>query len=373
MKKISLITIFDVANFGTFLQALATAVTIQSFGAKVEIVHYERPFKDTTLLRRNIFIRGIYYFYFWLRGFDGCLFLYRCRRFVAKHTSITRAYFSFEELKNNPPKADVYLTGSDQVWNTSHNQGLDEAFYLSYAPKGAKKVSYAASIGQNAIPDEYKNRTKKLLSQYDAISVRENSAVQILSELGINATQVLDPTLLLDKNQWLKYANKRLVKDDYLLVYSVEPKEFDNKVSEIAKHIANEKNLKIVSVSNYGKEKHILGCDIYYDFALPQVFLSLMAHASFVVASSFHGTAFAINFNRPFLTVTPSAFSSRIASILALTGLNDRRINDVEDINKDIIDKGIDYEKVNRILEIERKKSLAFITSKIIDPCLNEF
>lgn len=367
MKKISLITIFDVANFGTFLQALATAVTIQSFGAKVEIVHYERPFKNTALLRRNILVRGIYYFYFWLRGLDGCLFLHRCRRFVAKHTQITRAYFSVEELKKDPPKADVYLTGSDQVWNTSHNQGLDEAFYLCYAHKGAKKVSYAASIGQDVIPDEYKNTTKQFLAQYDAISVRENNAVSILSELGIKATQVLDPTLLLDRNQWLKYASQRLVKDDYLLVYSVEPKEFDNKVSEIARYIANEKNLKIVSISNYGKEKHILGCDLYYDFALPQVFLSLMAHASFVVASSFHGTAFAINFNRPFLTVTPGAFSSRIASILALTELNDRRINDVEEINKDVIYKEIDYEKVNRILEIERRKSLDFIKTKIVN------
>ena len=160
MKKISLITIFDVANFGTFLQALATAVTIQSFGAKVEILHYERPFKNTTLLKRNIIVRGMYYLYFWLRGLDGCLFLHRCRKFVAKYTQITRAYFSLEELRHNPPKADVYLTGSDQVWNTSHNQGLDEVFYLSFAPKDAKKVSYAANIGQNDIPDEYKDMTK---------------------------------------------------------------------------------------------------------------------------------------------------------------------------------------------------------------------
>lgn len=368
MKKISLLTIFDVANFGTFLQALATAVTIQSFGAKVEILHYERPFKNTTLLKRNIIVRGMYYLYFWLRGLDGCLFLHRCRKFVAKYTQITRAYFSLEELRHNPPKADVYLTGSDQVWNTSHNQGLDEVFYLSFAPKDAKKVSYAASIGQNDIPDEYKDMTKKLLSNYDAISVRENSAVLILSELGLKAVQVLDPTLLLDKKQWLKYASKRLVKEDYLLVYSVEPKEFDNKVSEIARCIADELNLKIVSVSNYGKEKHILGCDFYYDFALPQDFLSLMAHASFVVASSFHGTAFAINFNRPFLTVTPSAFSSRIASLLTLTGLKGRQINDVEDINKDMIYENIDYEKVNSILEVDRKKSLDFIRTKIVNP-----
>lgn len=365
-KKISLITIFDVANFGTYLQSLATALSLQKMDAEVEIVHYERPFKNTKLLRRHFILRGLYYLYFWLRGFDGILFTFRCRRFVSKYTKITKPYFSINQLKQHPPQADIYMTGSDQVWNTDHNQGIDEAYYLSYAPTGKKKVAYAASIGQDFIPEKYKKRTKELLSQYDAISVREKRAVELLADLGIKATQVLDPTLLLNRGQWMRFANKRLVKEDYLLVYSVEPTEYDRKVSEVADCIAKAKKLRIVSVSNFGEEKHIPGCDEYYDFALPQDFLSLMAHASFVVASSFHGTAFAINFNRQFLTITPGAFSSRIASLLELTGLQERRINGISDLEESLIYRTIEYESVNSVINKNREKSLCFIHNNII-------
>lgn len=365
-KKISLITIFDVANFGTYLQTLATAVILQNLGASVEVVHYERPFKNTKLLRKNFILRYFFYLYFWLRGYDGCLFMYRCRRFVSKYTRISRTYFSIDELKKNPPIANVYVTGSDQVWNTDHNQGIDEAYYLCYAPTGKKKVSYAASIGQDSIPEQHKKRTFELLSQYDAISVREDNAVRLLAELGLKATHVLDPTLMLDREHWLKYANKRMVSEDYLLVYSVEPAEYDSKVAEVAKLLANRHNLKIVSVSNYGDGKYIPGCDIYFDFALPQNFLSLMAHASFVVASSFHGTAFAINFNRQFFTITPSAFSSRIASLLALTGMENRRISSVDDLNEELLLEQIDFTTVNSILHKSRDKSLDFIKQNII-------
>lgn len=365
-KKISLITIFDVANFGTYLQSLATALSLQKMGADVEIVHYERPFKNTILLRRLFFVRELYYLYFWMRGFDGILFTLRCRKFVSKYTKITKPYFSIYQLKQHPPQAEIYMTGSDQVWNIDHNQGIDEAYYLSYAPAGKKKVAYAASIGQDSIPEKYKKRTKELLSQYDAISVREKRAVELLAELGITSTQVLDPTLLLNREQWMRFANKRLVKEEYLLVYSVEPTEYDRKVSEVAKFIAKTKKLRIVSVSNFGEEKHIPGCDEYYDFALPQNFLSLMAHASFVVASSFHGTAFAINFNRQFLTITPGAFSSRIASLLELTGLQERRINGISDLNESLICKTIEYESVNSVINNYREKSLCFIHDNII-------
>lgn len=360
-KKISLITIFDVANFGTYLQALATAVTIQKMGCKTEIVHYERPFKNTKLLRRPVIIRWIYYLYFKLRGFNGILFTYRCRNFVSKYTKITKPYFSIKQLMQHPPQADIYMTGSDQVWNTDYNRGIEEAYYLSYVPKGKKKVAYAASIGQDYIREEFKARTKELLSKYDSISVRESKAVELLADIGITATHVLDPTLLLNRKQWLEFTGERLVKKDYLLVYSVEPTEYDGKVAEVAERIAKAKNLKIISVSNYGEDKRIPGCVEYFDFALPQDFLSLMAHASFVVASSFHGTAFAINFNRQFLTITPGVFSSRIASLLDLTGLSARRISGISDVSDSLIRSEIEYDHVNKILNDSRDNSLRFM------------
>lgn len=365
-KKVSLITVFDVGNFGTYLQALATAVALQQLGCETEIVHYERPFKNTILLRRHFILRHLYYLYFRLRGYDGILFTHRCRKFVSRYTKITKPYFSIDQLKRNAPQADIYLTGSDQVWNTDHNRGIDEAYYLTYAQKGKKKVAYAASIGQDTIPEEYKERTKELLCQYSAISVRESKAVELLAGIGIKATHVVDPTLLLNKEQWMQYSSRRLVNDDYLLVYSVEPTEYDVKVSQVAERIAKAKNLKIISVSNFGEDKRIPGCDKYYDFALPQEFLSLMANASYVVASSFHGTAFAINFNRQFITITPGAFSSRIASLLEITGLTERRISEVSELSDHLLQSPINYEPVNAILDNQRQQSLKFLRNSIL-------
>lgn len=364
--RVALITIFDVANFGTYLQALATALSLKRLGAKVKIIHYERPFKNTKQLRRNFILRNMYYLYFWLRGYNGSLFTLRCRRFVSKYVRITKTYFSIEELKKDPPKADVYITGSDQVWNTEHNRGIDEVFYLAFAPSVKKKAAFAASIGQDAIPNEYKERTRELLSQYDCISVRENKAVELLAEIGISAKQMLDPTLMLNREQWLKYASKRIVAEDYLLVYSVEPAEYDLIVSDVATKIAEVKKLKIVSVSNFGEDKRIPGCDEYFDFALPQVFLSLMAHASYVVASSFHGTAFAINFNRQFLTINPGAFSSRINSLLKLTGLENRRLSGMYDLSEDLLDQEIDFIPINNILVKNRNNCFDYISKCIV-------
>ena len=91
-----------------------------------------------------------------------------------------------------------------------------------------------------------------------------------------------------------------------------------------------------------------------------------MAHASFVVASSFHGTAFPINFNRQFLTITPGAFSSRIASLLELTGLQERRINGISDLEESLIYRTIEYESVNSVINKNREKSLCFIHNNII-------
>ena len=99
--------------------------------------------------------------------------------------SVSRRYNSFEDLKSNPPVADVYLTGSDQVWNSIHNRGIDKVFYLAFAPEGKKKCAYAASFGMSEVPQEETEETKNLLQSYNSISVREFSNVDILNKLGI--------------------------------------------------------------------------------------------------------------------------------------------------------------------------------------------
>ncbi|MDO5481834.1 MAG: polysaccharide pyruvyl transferase family protein [Bacteroidaceae bacterium] len=367
-KKISLITIFDNPNFGTYLQALALGVVLKSKDVDVEIVHYERPIWHTySILRRKFkILEPLYNLRAFLRKEKSVIQRIRCRRFVSKRVEISPTYYSYEQLQKNPPKADIYLTGSDQVWNTTHNRGVDRSFYLGYAPESSPRFAYAASIGMDSIPKEFIEETKALLSRYQRISVREHSNINILSSIGIKSEMVLDPTLLLTRQEWMNYAKPMRIDEPYLLVYSVESKERDSLVGQIAKKIALSKGLKIYEVNYFGENKTISGCDKHFFYATPDLFLSLMANASYVVVSSFHGTAFAINFNKEFLSVAPDRFSSRLDNILELTGLKNRKVTDAEDVTDAMIQSLIDYSFANKKLDEERQKSMNFIEEILV-------
>lgn len=370
MKKISLITIFDNPNFGTYLQALALGIVIRHFGAEVEIVHYERPtwHKYSKLFRKSSVYRALTLLKAYLKNEKSYLQRYKCRKFVRKYIKVCGPYFSYNQLCDRPPKADIYLTGSDQVWNTTHNKGIDKSYYLGYAPSYAKKVAYGASIGMSEIPNEYKDETKRLLSKYSAISVREVSNVSILKNIGIDSCMVLDPTLLLNKEEWNKYTNKKInIEKPYILVYSVESKERDKEVGLIARNIADAKGWDVIEVNYFGPNKQIPYCNKHFYYATPDIFIKLISQASFVVVSSFHGTAFAINYNKQFITIAPDRFSSRIDGILKMTGLMNRKITSSQENYLSIINESIDFTNVNFILKQEREKSFKFIKEQILN------
>lgn len=361
-KKISLITIFDNPNFGTYLQALALSLALEKKDNKVEIVRYMRPiWHNPSKLRRKL--RVLEPLLENIRILIGSKYLKQrkgCRDFVSKYISLSKIYYSFDELKSNPPKADIYLTGSDQVWNTIHNHGIDKSFYLGYVPESVPKYAYAASVGMNYIPDEYKEETKALLSQYKAISVREQSNIALLESIGIKSEMVLDPTLLLTSEEWKKKAKIMNLSEPYVLVYSVESKERDKQVGEIAQLIAKAKKYKVYEVSYDGKERSILGCDRHFYYATPDVFLALITNADFIVGSSFHITAFAINFNIDFISVAPDRFSSRIDNLLSMTGLLKRKISDSASFDNSYLEE-CDFTQANDFLNKERIKSNKFL------------
>lgn len=364
MKKISLITILDNTNFGTYLQTVALGVILQKKGCCVELVHYVRSFMTFKYLtkqrlrntinplkwvkRLSIGVRQE-----WLRKKDW--------KFVRKYIALSRRYNSFNELVNNPPIADIYLTGSDQVWNSIHNKGLDESFYWTCVPDKKIKVAYASSIGMNDVPEVEKERMFRFLSSYKLISVRENRGQEILVSLGLKNVEVtLDPTLLLSKVEWSNLIDTSCFKkvEPYLLVYSVETKKEASLIEAIASSVAKQKKLKIYGIYYGGKDLKINCCDKNFYYSTPEMFISLLLQADFVIVSSFHGTAFSVNFNKQFFTVAPDRFSSRIDSLLNKCGLMERKISDIPTA---FLDGDIDYRVVNDIMKEERMKSFAFI------------
>lgn len=372
--KIAWITVHRTLNYGTMLQAYACDRIFREFGYDTLLVDYyrSRDYRDSS------FQTPLSYYRFRKRA-EGArnprerLVLalksaasYRttkrfhaiCDSFLNEHFTLSKPYDSSEALKCDPPLADLYCAGSDQVWNTEYNGGIDEAFYLTFAPPDRAKLSFASSIGMEHFSGEDGKRVRELLGGFSAISVREESAKALLGQLGLVSTAVLDPTLLLDAGQWETLASKPLFDEPYLLIYKLKG---DGRLDRAAHEIAMRKKLKIVRLAfgNRGKAADETAV------VLPEVgeFLSLMKNAAFVVTNSFHGTCFSVNFNRQFLTVTRERYNSRMTNVLEKAGLSDRLLTrDAADV---AALSDIAYEAVNRRLDAERGRARAWLSEAL--------
>lgn len=364
--KVAVITRHAITNYGSLLQAFATQQVIENLGHECEIIDYIRDDEtyaqhEKTLLKRkpewncNSIKKAIYLA---LRQPESILAGRKFEREQSEYLHLTERYTSLEQLLEDKPIADVYMTGSDQVWGPVENGTYDSSYCLSFADDSDKRIAYAASFGRTEMTEEIENFFKKWLSQYCHIGVREDSAVSLLNKMGIGSVQVLDPTLLLDCTFWSKIA-KPIKENKYVLVYQLHN---DKRVGDYAARVARELALPLIRVSSafhqISREGKFVWC--------PDIgsFLSYIKNAECMITDSFHGTAFAINFNTPFVEVLPNnKTGTRNMSILKLTGLSDRILSDDEDIT--LAKKKIDYSGVNQIIEEKRKESLNVLKNMI--------
>lgn len=359
MKKISFITVHVGFNFGSKLQAIATSEVFKKLGYTPICVNYIPPrvkyerYWKTAFSNPIKFIRRLLFFPIHRisrHNFDG---------YLSKHCKVSKPFYAEDDFRKNCPKADVYVSGSDQLWNYKHNEGNDKHYFFD-GIKG-KKIAYASSIGMTSLPDDYAAYVKEQLSQYSAISVRERSAVELLEKMGISAIHVLDPTFMLNKEEWKPFASKRLVKEKYIFVYLPYNIKDKDLIYRSVRKVAKEKNLKVVSYSdNVIKDKYAEQT-IY--FVNPGDVFSLILHAEVVMTNSFHGTAFSINLNKQFWTYMPSSFSTRITSILNLCGLNDRLLE--EEISDKQMSEVADFTHTDNVLQQERQKAYDFLTKAL--------
>jgi hypothetical protein len=359
-KKVALITIHVGFNFGSVLQTIATCNVLKKMGLNPQVINYVPPqytynrYISESFENPQKFIRHII-------GFP--LFVtnnYIYSKYLSSHCDLSPKIKKSDIFSESCPKADFYITGSDQVWNSFYNEGIDTRYFWNGIV--GKKIAYASSIGTEKLTDYEAYIFFKYLSKYKAISVREKSAVRLLSEIGIHATQVLDPTFMLDKEEWKIYASQKSVKQPYLLVYLPYNISDKDLIYKSIREIAVKKNLRVVTFSwNYFRDNY---ADQTIRYASPGDFLSLMFHADYVVTNSFHGTAFSINLNKRFSTFMPSSFQTRLLSILDLCNLKNRLIEN-DDIEGQI-NTQIDYENVNKILKTERQKTYEFLNSTLL-------
>lgn len=361
IMKIAVITRHAITNYGSLLQALATQVTIEKLGYECEIVNYIRKDEsykshEKTLLKRktewnrNPIKRLVYLL---LRQPESCLAGKKFECEQNKYLKLSKMYVSQDELMNDRPYADVYMTGSDQVWGPTEDGSYDSSYCLAFVPDSVKKIAYAASFGHTDMTEELCSYYKKWLRRYEHIAVREDSALNFLNTIDIEAQQVIDPTLLLTREEWEKYVGKKIEKK-YVLVYQLHN---DKRLGEYAQKVAKEKGLPLLRVSASLHQITRPGKFIW----CPSIknFLSYVKNAECMITDSFHGTAFAINFNTPFVEVLPNNNTgTRNMSILRLTGLSNRILKD-DDI--DLAMTTIDFSETNRILEKKREESIEIL------------
>lgn len=363
MKSVGIITLHRTTNYGSVLQAYALQEKIRSLGYETKIIDY-RPSRytmfsmlkglknKTELLKKNPFARTavrIIIFPSYILRFKTF------KKFVNKYMDLTEeSYIEEKDFVDKMPIFDIYCTGSDQVWNSEWNGKIDRPLFLSFAPEGSKKIAYAASFGKDRLESWEIEETKELLKRYSNITVRENSGMKILNELGVkNSLCVLDPTLLMNSDDWKGVASKKFADENYILVYNLNR---NKKIHDYAEKLSRKTGLKIKYITYQAHDFYKKG-KMYCNIPLED-YLALIANAKYVVTDSFHGVAFSINFNRNFMVIYPEKFNARLKSILEITGLT-RRVTDGNDLK--LLEDSIDYKKVNSIIDGEREKSMKFL------------
>ena len=311
-------------SYGSALQAYATLRTIEKMGYDAEIIDYQYPndihFKKSKNAFGTIksFLENMFF------GFPNVEKERKFKDFYNVFYKMSNYYPTRKSLEENPPEYDIYVTGSDQVWNTKFIKD-DTTFLLSFVPEGKKRVAFSSSFAHSQFDENYAELFRKYLTKYEKISVRELSGVEIVKNLtGQNADHVCDPTLLLDKEEWNVVEEKSdlKIKEPYILIfmlcYSFNPYP---QAKHIIKEIQKQLKLKVIYLDGV-KENYLEPNSKVIKNAGPSDFLHLIRNASYVITDSFHGTLFSILFNIPFTSiVNPQNTDSRVTNFLKRIGM----------------------------------------------------
>lgn len=367
-KKVGIITLHRVVNYGSVLQTYALQEKMKEMGFTPEVIDYypERltmfgmlkriknkgeKFKKSFIIRN---VARIIIFPSYIIRFSVF------SSFLKKYINLTnKVYKNENEIDTVNFDYDIYCTGSDQVWNCGWNEKFDKPYYLSFAPENKLKVAYAASFGKSELDDEEVDITRQYLSRYESISLREKSGVKIVENLGIkNSVNVVDPTLLLNGDEWRKISSDKYKGKKYILVYNLNR---NKKIDKYADNLSKKTGLKVIYLSYQLHEFYKNGKMCFN----PKVedFLSLIDNAQYVVTDSFHATAFSINFNTEFIIVYPQKYSTRLQSILEINNLENRVAKDETDLS--IINNKINFNKINEIMKKERNESIGWLKNSL--------
>lgn len=373
--KIRILTFHCPKNYGAALQAYALKSILSNYSKNVGFINYKPEFLTagyTPIYQRissylkqskgNVIIRLMKLVIQFVHSF----FQYNFGGYKERINAFSKFEKNFLEIKLpvfttgqeiKEYEADYIFIGSDQVWNEKMVRG-DTAYFGDFPRKpGAKLVSYAASIGLDSPGEDTITFIKDHINNFDAISVREKSAKDLIEKYCNCNKEVyvtLDPTLLLDRSEW-SIISVPPKESGYLLLYQMSK---NNMTEHAAAETARRMGLKVIEIlpgprilwKRYGHKVYVS--------ASPEEFIGFFENADFIVTSSFHGTAFSVIFNKQFYTVPHKTAGSRMIDLLSSINLQNRLLYSLNEID---LNDEIDYSMVNYSIESMRKESIAFI------------
>lgn len=357
--KVGIITFSRAINYGAVLQSFALKNKIISLGHECKVINYysemvekeASPFylKDFSIKEMLITILQIK-----MRLIKNKKF----KIFSEKYLDCSSKLYNKDTIQNQMSTYDAIITGSDQVWNYEIT-GLDENYFLSFASKETRKISYGASFGVSSIPNEYEQRYRQLLSYLDVISVRESSGADIVQELlGFYPEIVLDPVFLIKADEWKKIAKKPFITKDYILVYSINK----SKCYQMAEEIQRKTGGMIVGLQTPMSNR--VKCMTIRDES-PEEFLGWIKNARYIITDSFHGTAFSIIFKKQFIFCNGGTGINRLSrqrTLLEIAHLTDR-VCFPDEFEK--MYEEIDYKNVQKYIDSAIAASENFLVEKL--------
>lgn len=366
--KTGTLTFHGSHNYGSMLQAYALQqIMLRVFGHN-EIVDLrtKRQKKMNKPLSIPTSFRGI------VKIVMSLVFLPSLQKKYRLFESFSENYLTLSKKRlekvcdKDVKRYDLLLSGSDQIWNPNPVD-FDWAYYQPFSKPefSGQKIAYAPSMGpEAAVPNVLYERIARLIKDFDNISVREVGTKKRVEEIsGRNDIKVLcDPVLLLNNKDWREtfiipgFKDKYIKSKNYIFMYTL----FSDEVSsQCARELSRQMNLPVV-VSSFTNVKTIIAGDFVKKYATgPIEFLNFIYHARAVVTTSFHGTAFSILFNKPFIAVNGLS-DNRLSNILTLCGLTECAISDASQVNAERIGR-IDFKVANENIEMQRKMGISYL------------
>ena len=350
MKKAYILAFQKATNYGAVSQIYALKTTLEKNGLEVEVIDYIPEWMKVTLKNqptiKSFIKRKIMNFTF--------------KSFFNKLGLTKETFYDRKILKEQLPKADFYFVGSDQVWNQNITK-KDVTYFLNFAPKSDKKIGYAVSMGNYAFSEDFKSQAEPFIKEFTSLSAREVFVSDFVKDnsFDIDVPIVVDPTLLLEAEEYDNIRNHKKFNTEYIALYAAM---HDENLYAYAEHLKTITGLPIINLGY-----HYKGADKQEYLKGPENWLDRIADATYFITNSFHGTVFSIVYKKDFFVVpnqNPSlkGLNARFEELLISLKLEERLVYSTNDIK---VDEKINFKEAYSLLEKRKEKSIEFILNSI--------